>query len=51
MDERHTKELEDNRRTLEEKPDAFKGSAELLNLKRIQGNLAKQKNYQEAHQV
>jgi len=35
MDERHTKELEDNRRMLEEKPDAFKASAELLNLKRI----------------
>lgn len=29
----------------------FKASAELLNLKRIQSNLAKQKNYQEAHQV
>jgi hypothetical protein len=42
MDERHTKELESQRRKLEEtislKP---KDSAELLNLKKIQNNLAK----------
>jgi len=29
----------------------FKFSAELLNLRTIQTNLAKQKDYQEAHQV
>jgi hypothetical protein len=29
----------------------FKFSAELLNLRKIQTNLAKQKNYQDAHQV
>ena len=29
----------------------FKFSAELLNMRKIQTNLAKQKNYQEAHQV
>ena len=36
MDERHTKELEDLRRKLEETlPLTFKCSAELLNLKKI----------------
>jgi len=32
-------------------PLAFKFSAELLNMRKIQTNLAKQKDYQEAHQV
>ena len=32
-------------------PLVFKQSAELLNLRKIQTNLAKQKDYQEAHQV
>jgi len=52
LENRHTHELEENRKTLEEKlPTNFKFSAELLNLRRIQANLAKQKNYQEAHDV
>ena len=42
----HTKALEENRQTLEtELPMTFKFSAELLNLRKIQTNLAKQKNY------
>ena len=37
---------------MEEKlPKQWKASAELLNLRKIQNNLAKQKNYQEAHVV
>lgn len=48
----HTELLQRNRQDLEETlPLTFKFSAELLNLRQIQVNLAKQKNYQEAHQV
>ena len=37
---------------LEQKlPSTFKQSAELLNLRKIQKDLAKQKNYEDAHQV
>ena len=44
--------LEKNRQDLEAKlPNQYKQSAELLNLRKIQANLAKQKNYQEAHVV
>lgn len=44
------KELEDYSKQLEEElPNIFKPSAELLNLKKIQLSLAKQKNYTEAH--
>jgi hypothetical protein len=44
--------LEENRQQMEESlPLTFKFSAELLNLRKIQTNLAKQKNYQDAHQV
>ena len=32
-------------------PLTFKFSAELLNLRKIQANLGKRKNYQEAHEV
>jgi|JI10StandDraft_1071094.scaffolds.fasta_scaffold1392032_1 hypothetical protein len=46
------KALEDYSKQLEEElPNIFKPSAELLNLKKIQLSLAKQKNYTEAHQV
>ena len=42
----HTKALEENRQKMEtELPMTFKFSAELLNLRKIQTNLAKQKNY------
>lgn len=52
LENRHTKGLEENRQNLEENlPMVFKNSAELLNLRSIQKSLAKQKNYQDAHQV
>ena len=52
LENRHTKALEENRSQLEENlPLTFKNSAELLNLRNIQKSLAKQKNYQDAHQV
>jgi hypothetical protein len=52
LEERHIRELEQNRQDLENKlPLIFKDSAELLNLKKIQGNLAKAKQYADAHQV
>lgn len=52
LENRHTKALEENRFTLEQSlPQEFKRSTELLNMRKIQQNLAKQKNYQEAHQV
>lgn len=44
LEERHTKELEQNRAELEDRlPLTFKFSAELLNKQRIQAQLAKQK--------
>ena len=44
LEEKHIRELEDNRQQLEQSlPMTFKHSAELLNLKNIQLNLAKQK--------
>lgn len=52
LEDKHTKDLEENRQMQEEKlPLEFKFSSELLNLRQIQRNLAKQKNYAEAHQV
>lgn len=52
LERKHTEQLQDNRQTLEETlPLTFKFSAELLNLRKIQANLGKQKSYQEAHQV
>ena len=52
MEERHVKELEDNRADLEQRlPIKYKPSSEILNLQKIQDNLAKQKQYAEAHQV
>jgi len=52
LEDRHIRELEENRQMLEQKlPLTFKQSAELLNLKQIQGQLARQKQYAEAHQV
>lgn len=42
----HTSQLQDNRQMLEETlPLVFKQSAELLNQRKIQANLAKQKDY------
>lgn len=52
MEERHIRELEDYAAELEKTlPNIFKPSAELLNMRKIQLNLAKQKNYAEAHSV
>jgi predicted nuclease with TOPRIM domain len=42
LEDRHIRDLEENRQKLEQKlPLTFKLSAELLNLKQIQGNLAR----------
>lgn len=52
LEEKHIAQHEEYRGSLEGKlPDKFKPSPELLNLRRIQVNLAKQKEYSEAHQV
>lgn len=52
LEEKHISEHEEYRNSLEEKlPIKFKPSPELLNLRKIQVNLAKQKDYKEAHQV
>ena len=52
LEDKHIRELEENRQRLDETlPLNFKHSAELLNLQKIQQNLAKQKEYAEAHQV
>ncbi len=51
-EQEHIKQLEDKAKELEKTlPNIFKPSAELLNLRKIQFSLAKQKNYQEAHAV
>ena len=52
LEEKHTQDIQVNRQTLEEKlSQQFKSSAELLNLRKIEANLAKQKNYQQAHEI
>lgn len=52
LEEKHVRELEENRQLLEQKlPLTFKQSAELLNLRTIQQQLARQKQYADAHQV
>jgi len=52
MEERHTQDLEQNRQHLESTlPAKYKQSTELLNLRRIQQEDARQKKYQDAHQV
>eukprot|EP00347_Sterkiella_histriomuscorum_P006204 403353664 len=52
LDERHQQELEKNRIDLQQRiPTNFKPSSELLNLKKIQDQLARQKEYAEAHKV
>ena len=49
---RHNMELEDNRATLESTlPLTFKFSTELLNLRKMEVNLGKQKNFKDAHQM
>ena len=51
-EQEHIVQLEDKAKELEKTlPNIFKPSAELLNLRKIQFSLAKQKNYQEAHAV
>ena len=46
LEVRHTQQLQENRQGLEETlPLTFKFSTELLNQRKIQTNLAKQKNY------
>jgi hypothetical protein len=50
LEDKHVRELEENRQILEQTiPTTYKHSAELLNLQKIQQNLAKQKEYAEAH--
>lgn len=52
LEEKHIGQHEEYRKELEEKvPIKFKPSPELLNLRKIQVSLAKQKEYKEAHQV
>lgn len=52
LEERHISQLDKHRDEMEKKLSTkFKPSPELLNLRRIQLNLAKQKEYAEAHKV
>ncbi|CDW84238.1 UNKNOWN [Stylonychia lemnae] len=52
LEENQQKELEMNRANLEQKiSQVFKASSELLNLRKIQDQLARQKEYAEAHKV
>ncbi len=52
MEDFHTKQLEENRAMLEEKlPKRPKDSSELLNLRRICDQLARQREYADAHQI
>lgn len=52
LETRHTSEIESNRQILGEKlPMTFKFSSELLNQQSMQISLAKQKKYQEAHEI
>ena len=52
LEDKHVRDIEDNRRELEAKFSVvIKASAELLNMRKIQENLAKQKEYAEAHKV
>ena len=52
LEDKHISEHEEYRNSLEQKlPIKFKPSPELLNLRKIQLSLAKQKEYKEAHQV
>jgi hypothetical protein len=52
LEEKHVAKHDEFRKQIEDKiPIKFKPSPELLNLRRIQVNLAKQKEYKEAHDV
>ena len=52
MEAKHNTDLEENRAILEQKiPQVYKQSSELLNLKKIQDGLVRQKEYAEAHKV
>ena len=52
LENKHVRDIEDNRRDLEAKLSVvIKASPELLNMRKIQENLAKQKEYAEAHKV
>ena len=51
-EDKHIRDLEENRNDLEKKLSInIKPSPELLNMRQIQANLAKQKEYSEAHKV
>jgi hypothetical protein len=50
LEDKHLQELEENRQVLEQKlPFSFKQSAELLNLRQIEQNLARAKQYYHHH--
>lgn len=52
LEEKHEKELKSHREELEQKMgDTYKKSPELLSMISMQKNLAKQKEYQQAHQI
>lgn len=52
LEAKHNTDLEENRAILEQKiPQVYKQSSELLNLKKIQDGLVRQKEYAEAHKV
>ena len=52
LDEKHEQQYEEERKRLEENmPDLFKPSPSLIELQTQHKNLAKQKNYQQAHQI
>jgi hypothetical protein len=52
LDEKHEQQYQESRKELEETmPGTFKASPQLITLKTTQKNLAKQKEYQQAHQI
>lgn len=52
LDEKHEQQYQEERKNLEENmPDLFKGSPALIELHTQHRNLAKQKNYQQAHKI
>ena len=51
-EDKHIRDVEENRNDLEKELSInIKPSPELLNMRQIQANLAKQKEYSEAHKV
>lgn len=52
LDQHHIRVLQENREEVQKKlSTTFKASSELLNLRKIQAQFAKQKDYKEAHEV